>query len=68
MRRTLLLALVLSGAACSQWRALIGDDTPGAAYQKCVRECRQEDHAFCERDCKAPTLGGDCAIAHPGLR
>lgn len=63
MRRALLLALVLSGAACSQWRALIGDDTTDAAYQKCVKQCRQEEHAFCERDCKAPSGSFDCSIA-----
>ncbi len=68
MRRALLLALVLSGAACSQWRSLIGDDTSDAAYQACVEQCRQKDHAFCERDCKAPSSGLDCSVAHPGLR
>ena len=63
VRRALLLALVLSGAACSQWRALSGDDTTDEAYQKCVRECRESDHAFCERGCKAPSGSFDCSIA-----
>lgn len=62
MRRALLLALVLSGAACSQWRALVGDDTD-TSYQACVEQCRREDHAFCERDCKTPSGSFDCSIA-----
>jgi len=63
VKRALLLALVLLGGACSQWRAVFGDD----AYQACVAQCKQEDHAFCERDCKSTGPGGDCSIARPGM-